>query len=507
MKAKFFWIGGVVTLLLAAGVTFALAQSTTTYYACVNNSSGTIHMVEAGETCNNNEILITWNETGPPGPQGEQGDPGPQGPQGETGPQGEQGETGLQGPQGEAGPKGEQGEAGPQGEPGPQGEQGPQGEPGPEGPPGGAPLLDQYCPPGQFVTGIDTEGNLVCLDPTTIECRQDADCDDDDSCTIDTCDASLTCVHEPSTEPDCLDQDGDGYIGALDCDDTDPEIHPFADEVCDNVDNDCNGLVDDIQPELCYSGPPYTMDVGICRSGNSACVDGQLICVGETLPSDEVCDSVDNDCDGTVDNHIPYEACYTGPPNTLGVGQCQAGSSVCNYGSILCSGQVLPTTEVCNGIDDDCDGEVDEGFQGDASNGDADFPDSDYSVRIASYPFSTSGLITGFISSPSDHDLFYIFADEDHYDIIPPDTPIVATLELYTPSPRTVTMCACWSSSTSGNCDLSDGLECSTAWINEGWLQLSMEMSFVYDDIGFLTVEVYGDACAPWELDWTIYEY
>jgi hypothetical protein len=85
------------------------AQSNTVYYACVNNSSGTIKMVSATATCSSNEMRVEWNQLGPQGPQGSAGLPGPQGEQGATGPQGP---AGPQGPQGDVGPQGATGPAG-----------------------------------------------------------------------------------------------------------------------------------------------------------------------------------------------------------------------------------------------------------------------------------------------------------------------------------------------------------------------------------------------------------
>jgi hypothetical protein len=98
----------------SAVAAFALAPPST-IYACVNNSSGTIKIVGANDTCKNNETKLQWNTEGPQGPAGPTGPAGPAGPQG---PQGPQGETGPQGP---AGPQGPQGATGPQGVPGPQG--------------------------------------------------------------------------------------------------------------------------------------------------------------------------------------------------------------------------------------------------------------------------------------------------------------------------------------------------------------------------------------------------
>lgn len=92
MKTKYFISGGLLLLLLALGVSWALAQSeSVVYYACVNNSSGTIKMVSEGEECHKNDILVQWNQVGPQGPQGPQGEPGPAGEPGPQGPQGPQG--------------------------------------------------------------------------------------------------------------------------------------------------------------------------------------------------------------------------------------------------------------------------------------------------------------------------------------------------------------------------------------------------------------------------------
>jgi hypothetical protein len=157
MKGKLFWIGGVVALLLAVGVTIAVAQTdNTVYYACVNSDSGTIKVFLQKPDCKSNEIPVQWNEVGPPGLQGEQGIPGPQGPIGLQGLQGLKGLTGapgVDGIDGVPGPPGvdgvgiqgdevqpgidgrvgEIGAEGPQGLEGPQGPEGPQGEPGTAG--------------------------------------------------------------------------------------------------------------------------------------------------------------------------------------------------------------------------------------------------------------------------------------------------------------------------------------------------------------------------------------
>lgn len=131
-------IGLVILLAAAFGagsavMTFASpTQSSTTFYACLNTSSGTLHQVTTSgpSNCNPVETAVSWNATGPmgpAGPQGQTGQTGPQGPVGQTGPQGPTGQAGAQGPIGLTGAQGPTGLIGPQGPAGKTGPQGPAG--------------------------------------------------------------------------------------------------------------------------------------------------------------------------------------------------------------------------------------------------------------------------------------------------------------------------------------------------------------------------------------------
>jgi len=140
------------------------------------------------------------------------------------------------------------------------------------------------------------------------------------------------------------------------------EVTPKA-EICDNKDNDCDGTKDDSVSQYCYTGKAGTKGIGLCKAGLQLCAAGKWgPCAGEVTPKAEVCDTFDNDCDGTKDNGLT-QACYTGKAGTEGVGLCKGGTRTCAAGKWgSCVGEIVPKAEVCDTFDNDCDGAKDNGL-------------------------------------------------------------------------------------------------------------------------------------------------
>ena len=146
-----------------------------------------------------------------------------------------------------------------------------------------------------------------------------------------------------------------------------PPCTPQA-EVCDGIDNDCDGLVDGADPSVTGVGEACTCDglgiscvggprFGQCQTGTTACVAAAIVCQSTVAPSAEVCDGRDNNCNNIIDDN----------PSGLGAAcdgtdadVCPEGRIVCTAGALACDDNTGANVELCNNMDDDCDGRVDE---------------------------------------------------------------------------------------------------------------------------------------------------
>ena len=251
-------------------------------------------------------------------------------------------------------------------------------------------------PVGDQLTLADLGAGAVFADPDFVSYSADGDCLNDDlhlnagSAGVDSGDPTISDRDGSPSDigayggPDGLppDVDEDGFNSLMDCDDEDPAVHPDAAEICDGIDNNCDGSTDGAdapgavswyadqdgdgfgnpleETSSCYEPPGYTGDGTDCNDINS-----------DVNPSaTEVCDGIDQNCDGNIDegvflpwyidsdedgygdDHFVSWGCE-GDPGTVGVGgDCNDQNSEVHPGQ----------DEACDGEDNNCDGQADEGL-------------------------------------------------------------------------------------------------------------------------------------------------
>ncbi|MEO7329711.1 MAG: MopE-related protein, partial [Minicystis sp.] len=218
------------------------------------------------------------------------------------------------------------------------------------------------CQSGVCVGGVCQLAS--CSDGVKNGSESDVDCGG--SCPV--CNGNATCV----AAGDCLDgvcvgghcQPSSCSDGVKNGDETGVDCGGACavPEVCNGVDDDCDGSVDE-------GLGATTCGIGACQRVQANCVGGQLKSCVPGAPTIEQCDGVlDDDCDGVVDDGCDCvngaeQGCYTGSPTTLGVGLCHGGTQTCALGQWgACAGELTPAAEICDGKDNDCNGQMDEGL-------------------------------------------------------------------------------------------------------------------------------------------------
>ena len=197
-----------------------------------------------------------------------------------------------------------------------------------------------------------------------------------------------TCADGSAPRAYYLDLDGDGFgdpnglkefcakpvetavsSKGDDCDDAKADVHPGAKEQCNGLDDNCNGEVDEGTPtRMAFfrdeDGDGYgNPDAGVqaCQappgtvSDSSDCDDRS---VTRYPLAAEQCNGLDDNCDGKVDEGTVVGtglSCSTGKK-----GACAVGSTACVMGKKTCVAPTPKALDLCDGVDNDCDGQVDE---------------------------------------------------------------------------------------------------------------------------------------------------
>ena len=235
--------------------------------------------------------------------------------------------------------------------------------------------------------GDDASTVLACDEPAGTSALG-GDCDDGDSAynpgalEVDCTDPNdYNCDGSVGT----VDADGDGYYACEECDDGDAAVNPAGTELCDGVDNDCDGTVDEadaVDASTWYAdadadtyGDP-AVSVTACSAPSRYVADDTDCDDSDTTvnpAATEVCDGVDNDCDGSIDEgfapatwYVDADADGYGDASTAASTTCDGAPAGYVADDTDCDdadAAVNPAaTEACDGVDNDCDGSIDEGF-------------------------------------------------------------------------------------------------------------------------------------------------
>ena len=244
-------------------------------------------------------------------------------------------------------------------------------------------ILTARQPPCQLGKRTCLEGN-VWGDCEDYRVPKDEECNGiDDDCDATTDEAQVQRVCTVEGQLGACAENGIGVCASGDalCFQT---VNPKP-ETCNEVDDDCDGRTDEGLERACYpegmpgctlNGEVYEcVPASTCAPGAMRCVDGvmQTECKDATLPTVETGTTLgeaplDEDCDGDIDEGFPCQngatfTCYSGPVSTRGMEPCQDGTQLCTDNEFgECMNEQTPVQETCanQGTDNDCNGETDD---------------------------------------------------------------------------------------------------------------------------------------------------